>query len=144
MDISTLNAGDEVYVFSRSRDRYLKLPVRVGAAGLKFVEIPSDHAWRRGDIVVIAEGVDVVTAEELPAAKKRHAARRKAEKAAEAERVQRETEGGRLASSLYALGAGLFNYGECAPGRVYRDGSIEIRLTVEQARVLLGALKGKV
>ncbi len=143
MDISTLNAGDEVYVFSRIRDRYLKLPVRIGQAGLKFVEIPSGHAWRRGDTVVLAEGVDAVTAEELPAAKKRHAARRKAAKTAEAEREKRVSDATRFAGELHAVGVSLAHYGRNELPTVDRNGSIRVDLTLEQARILFGALKGQ-
>ena len=143
MDISTLKAGDEVYVFSRSRDRYLKLSVRIGQAGLKFVEIPSGHAWRRGDTVVLAEGVDAVTAEELPAAKKRHAERRKAQKAAETARETRHADAAGLAGELFALGVATTRYGKAEPPSVDYYGVMVVSLTLEQARALRDTLKGQ-
>jgi len=143
MEISTLKAGDEVYVFSRHRDRYVKLTVRVGAAGIKFVEIPNSHAWRRVDTVELAEGVDAVTAEELPAAKKRHAERRKAAKAAEVEREKRVSGATWFAGELHALGVSLAQYGKLVRPAVDYDGMIRVDLTLEQARALLDALKGK-
>lgn len=149
MSISTLKEGDKVYVFSREKDRYVKRPVFEDGSGKPYCTVPSATYWRGPVIIRLAgegpaSGDDVVTAEELPAAKKRHAARRKAEKAAEAERERRENDGKALAAALYEIGVGRLNYGERSPASVHRDGSIDVRLTVEQARVLLGALKGKV
>lgn len=143
MDICTLKAGDEVFVFDRSKDKYIKRVVEVDKTGARYFQGDPAGYFKVRPTIILAADSDAVTAEELPAAKKRHAERRKAEKAAEAERERRESDGRALAAALYEVGVGQLNYGERSPAAVYRDGSIDVRLTVEQARVLLNALNGK-
>lgn len=143
MDISTIKAGDEIYVFSREKDRYLKLPVRIGNAGLKYVEVPNRDTWCRPDMVALAEGLDAVTAEELPAAKKRHAARRKAEKAAAEALALRVAEARKVAQKLFSMGVGRGGHTVTEGGLVIQwSGRIAFDLSLEQARALLDALKG--
>lgn len=143
MDISKLKAGDEIYVFSCEKDRYVKRTVVVDKNGARYFHGNPSGYWRIRPTIILARDSDAVTAEELPAAKKRHAERRKAERAEEAERASREAEGYRLASGLHEVGVGFVDLGKRSPPRVNRDGSIDARLTVEQARALLSALKGE-
>lgn len=142
MDISKLKTGDEIYVFSREKDRYVKRVVRVGTDGARCFHGDPTGYWKTRPTIILAGDSDAVTAEELPAAKKRHAERRKAEKAAEDERERRENDGRALAAALGEIGVGRINYGQRSPAIAHRDGSIDVRLTVEQARALLFALKG--
>ena len=148
MDISTLNAGDEVYVFSREKDRYVKRPVFEDGSGKPYCTVPSATYWRGPVIIRLAgegpaSGDDVVTAEELPAAKKRHAARRKAEKAAETARETRHADAAGLAGELFALGVATTRYGKAEPPSVDYYGVMVVSLTLEQARALRDTLKGQ-
>ncbi len=144
MDISTLKAGDEVYVFSYEKDRYVKRVVEVDRLGGRyFYGDPAGYFKVRRTVILTGDS-DAVTAEELPAAKKRHAARRKAEKAAETARETRHADAAGLTGELFALGVATTRYGKAEPPSVDYCGVMVVSLTVEQARVLLGALKGKV
>lgn len=144
MDISTLKAGDEIYVFSHSKDRYVKREVEVGNAGLRYFRGDPRGYFKTRDIVPLDSKSDAVTAEELPAAKKRHAERRKALKAAEASRAARHDDAVGLAGELHMMGVTTARYGKYEPPSVDRQGIIRVDITVEQARALRDALKGGV
>ena len=141
--ISALSAGDEIHVFSREKDKYIKRTVNVGKNGLRYVWDDPRGYFKTRDSIPVTAALDAVTAEELPAAKKRHAERRKVEKTAEAERQKRVSEASWLVGELHAFGVSLVQYGKRELPTVDRDGLIRVDLTVKQARILRDALKGK-
>lgn len=142
MDISTLKAGDEVCVFDRSKGKYIKRVVEIGNVGCPYFYDDPRGYFRTRATVPLDDTSDAVTAEELPAAKKRHAARRKAEKEAEEARKKRVLDAEAAAGELRALGVSIAPSGINGLPTVNRSGSIRADLTLEQARALLAALRG--
>jgi len=143
MDISTLKAGDEVYVFSRGRDCYIKRTVDIDAAGyVYFLSEPHGHHSVR-DKVYLDNGSDAVTSQMLPAAEMRHAERRKSEKTASDALDALYDDALGVAGELHALGVSTARGCKDEPPSVSDLGLIRADLTVEQARALLDALKGR-
>jgi len=140
--IAGLNHGDEVYVFDQGKDRYIKRTVDVDKNGLRYVWGDPRGYFKTRDSIPLTSVTNAVTADELPAAKKRHAERRKAEKAAESARATRQAEAIALAGELHALGVSTRRYGKHERPTVDYHGIMLADLTVEQARALRDALKG--
>lgn len=140
--IDALVDGDEIHVFDTAKDKYIKRTVEVGKNGHRYVWGDPRGYFKTRDTISINIHTDCVTAEELPAAKKRHAERRKAEKAAEDARKQRERDARALRDELFGVGVGSSRNGVLEAGNAYRDGTIRVDLTIEQASALLRALNG--